>query len=238
MNREELKKELDAGRVKNLYIFCSDDYYLKNLYLNRIKKVFSDSTSIDKIELYTEDDLHILNQHINETPLFDNLKKRLIYARLHFPIKEINIKMSKNSVAVVDVMDCKKIKNNSVVELDEPKPTKQDIASFISGKLKKGGKHFDNGVVLYIASLFNKSSITALNLFLDKLLLYSYNKDAVYKKDVDECIVHRDSKNLFAILSYLKNGDEKIIEQARKLGRQLGIIYLFCLIKLHLFILT
>jgi len=211
MNREELKKELDAGKVKNLYIFCSDDYYLKNLYLNRIKKVFSDSTSIDKIELYTEDDLHILNQHINETPLFDNLKKRLIYARLHFPIKEINIKISKNSVAVVDVMDCKKIKNNSVVELDKPEPTKQGIASFIMGELRKGGKRFDNGVVSYITSLFDKASVTALNLFLDKLLLYSYDKDAVSKKDVDECMVHRDSKNLFAILGYLKNSDEKII---------------------------
>jgi len=211
MNRKELKKELDAGKIRNLYIFCSDDYYLKNFYLNRIKKAFSDSADIDKIELYTEDDLHILNQHINETPLFDNLKKRLIYARLHFPIKEINIKISKNNVAVVDVMDCKKIKNNNVVEFDKTKPTKQEIATFIRSALRKGGKRFDDGVVSYITSLFCKLPITALNLFLNKLLLYSCNKDTVSVRDVDKCSVYKDSKNLFAIVGYLKNRDEKII---------------------------
>ncbi len=209
MNQKELKKELDAGKVKNLYIFCSDDYYLKKVYLNRIQKAFSDSADIDKIELYTEDDLYILNRHMNETPLFGNLKKRLIYARLHFPIKEINIKVSKNSVAVVDVMDCKRIKNNDIITFD--KPTKEEVARFIKFKLSRNKKLFDDYTVSHITILFGGASTTALNLFLDKLLLYSEGRDAVTKNDVDECAVYKNSKQPFVIVEYLRNKDGKII---------------------------
>lgn len=212
MNQKELRKELNAGKVRNLYIFCSDDYYLKSLYLNRIQKVFSDSADIDKIELYTEDDLYILNRHMNETPLFGNLKKRLIYARLHFPIKEINIKASKNSVAVVDVMDCKRMKNGNIVIFD--KPTKDEIARFIKLKLNRDKKLFGNDIISHITALFGGASTTALNLFLDKLLLYSEGRDAVTKKDVDECAVYKNNKQSFAVLGYLRNKDEKIISYA------------------------
>lgn len=196
MNQKELKQEIEAKSLKNFYIFCCDDYFLKKLYLNRI--VEACSCDIEVIDIESEDDMNILKQHTSSARLFSKSEKRLIYVRIHFSLNSISTENRGDNIVILDPVECKNIKHKNLVKFQ--KPTYGELDKFIDYKIRP--KRIEQKAKNIILEQFKDKNTSYLNTFMDKLLLYLQEKETVGYDDTIKVLDVSGEIKLYTVVGY------------------------------------
>jgi hypothetical protein len=162
MNQDELKKEIFDKKVRSLYIFNSDDYFLKRTYIERLSK--SMGLSVQK---YTYMSFRELAQELSRLCCIDLFGQKTIkHLRLNFELDQlIDIKNSEN-IIILDPIKCSdKLKSDLIVNFRHLKS--QEIKAYLKNRLK----HIDLNLIEKISSSSFYSNATALYLLVEKLSL-------------------------------------------------------------------
>jgi hypothetical protein len=162
MNQDELKKEIFDKKVRSLYIFNSDDYFLKRTYIERLSK--SIGLSVQK---YTYMSFREFSQELSRLCCIDLFGQKTIkHIRLNFELDQlIDIKNSEN-IIILDPIKCSdQLKSDSIVNFRRLKP--QEIKAYLKNKLE----HIDLNLIEKISSSSFYSNATALYLLVEKLSL-------------------------------------------------------------------
>ncbi|HHS48312.1 MAG TPA: hypothetical protein ENM99_00320, partial [Desulfurella acetivorans] len=125
MNQDELKKEIFDKKVRNLYIFNSDDYFLKRTYIERLSKSLGLS-----VQKYTYMSFREFSQELSRLCCIDLFGQKTIkHLRLNFELDQlIDIKNSEN-IIILDPIKCSdKLKSDSIVNFRRLKP--QEIKAY------------------------------------------------------------------------------------------------------------
>ncbi|MGE4546821.1 MAG: hypothetical protein AB7E28_03505 [Desulfurella sp.] len=169
MNQDELKKEIFDKKVRNLYIFNSDDYFLKHTYIERLSKSLGLS-----VQKYTYMSFREFSQELSRLCCIDLFGQKTIkHLRLNFELDQlIDIKNSEN-IIILDPIKCSdKLKSDSIVNFRRLKS--QEIKAYLKNRLE----HIDLNLIEKISSSSFYSNATALYLLVEKLSL-SVNCDEI-----------------------------------------------------------
>ncbi|OSS43103.1 hypothetical protein DESAMIL20_211 [Desulfurella amilsii] len=176
MNQDELKKEIYSKKIRNLYIFNSDDYFLKRTYIERLSK--SIGLSVQK---YAYMSFKEFSQELNRLCCLDLFSEKTIkHIRLNFEFDQlIDIKNSEN-IIILDPIRCSdKLKSDLIVNFRRLKP--QEIKAYLKSKLK----HIDSNLIDKISDSPFYSNATALYLLVERLSLSgNYNEIEFLEKEL------------------------------------------------------
>lgn len=191
MNQDELKKEIFDKKIRNLYIFNSDDYFLKRTYIERLSKSIGLS-----VEKYTYESFKEFYQELSRLCGLDLFGKRTIkHIRLNFELDQlIDIKNTEN-IIILDPIKCSdKLKSDLIVNFRPLNP--QEIKVYLKNRLK----HVDLNLVDKISNSSFYSNATALYLLVEKLSL-SENYDEIE-------FLEKELSNLEAVDAIISNNFE------------------------------
>ncbi len=205
MNQKDLKKEIDGKSLKNFYIFCSDDYFLKKLYFERIKE--AKECDADIIDIEDETEIDKIRQHTNTKTLFGSSEYRIVYARIHYILNNINIKNNTDNILILDPVECKNIKHKNLVKFE--KPTAEEIKRFIAYRMNIEEKKIEKKAMEFILARFKDKDTSSLNIFMDKAVLYCADKSLVEYDDVVNLTDDKPDAKVFSLFGYIMNKDKK-----------------------------
>ncbi len=199
MNQRDLKKQIKSSKISNLYIFCGDDYFLKQLYVERIAK--AKDMMIEKTYAENEEELKEVNLKALSGGLFDS-KRKLIYCYIDFKLtKKISFKEPKNNVFVVDSLDCNiNFSNTFIFE----RPSSKEIQEFLLYKANMNKKIIEPKALEFLVDLFSGKDTTFINNSFDVVLLFCHNKDPITLEDVEQSVFETSkfyTKDLFKFLN-------------------------------------
>ncbi len=203
MNQKELKQEIKSRKLRNLYIFCSDDYFLKKLYRERIKE--AGEFDFEIIDINDENEIYKIAEHTNSNTLFSKAKTRIIYARIHYVISSYDIKSTKSNIVILDPAGCKNLKHKNLVKFETP--TEDEIKKFIVYKTGQNGKKIEKKAADFILQRFINKDTSSLNIFLEKVLLYSIDKEIIKYEDVEKLAENVQNYNVFKLAEYVMQND-------------------------------
>ncbi len=192
MNQDELKKEISDNKIRNLYIFNSDDYFLKHTYIERLSK----ATKLS-VQKYTYASFNEFMQNIVNLSSIDLFSEKTIkHIRLNFELEQLFDINPTDNILIIDPIRCsQKLKSDAIVSF---RPLMQkEIKAYLKSKLN----HIDPSLMEKICNSSFYSNATALYLLVEKLSL---------SNDVEEIdFLEKDLSNFEAINAMLK-GDFKV----------------------------
>ena len=203
MNQKELKQEIRDRKFRNLYIFCSDDYFLKKLYRERIRG--AGEFDFEVIDINDESEIYKIAEHSNSNTLFSRAKKRIIYARIHYILSSYDIKSTKSNIIILDPAGCKNLKHKNLVKFETP--TEDEIDKFIVYKIGQNGKKIEKKAADFILKRFVNKDTSSLNIFLEKVLLYNIDKEIIKYEDVEKLAENVQNYNVFKLAEYVMQND-------------------------------
>ncbi len=203
MNQKELKQEIKSRKLRNLYIFCSEDYFLKKLYRERIRE--AGEFDFEIIDINDENEIYKIAEHSNSNTLFSKAKIRIIYARIHYILSSYDIKSTKNNIVILDPAGCKNLKHKNLVKFETP--TEDEIKKFIVYKTGQNGKKIEKKAADFILQRFINKDTSSLNIFLEKVLLYSIDKEIIKYEDVEKLAENVQNYNVFKLAEYVMQND-------------------------------
>ncbi|WP_022671218.1 DNA polymerase III subunit delta [Hippea alviniae] len=215
MNQKELKQKIEKNQIENFYIFCGEDYFLKEIYAKRIAD--KRRLKLKKLFIENEDELEDLKTKLLSEGLFEK-EKKLFYCKPLFEIEKINLPKPKSNVVIIDLIKCKKFDN---VITFEP-PTEKEIEDFIVKTVRKQKKQIDKEAVNRLLNLFiSTKNTTYMNNALSMLLLFTLNKTVITKEDVEKCLTITLKPDFrFFIETIAKNRLDKMAENLDSLLSQ------------------
>ncbi len=209
MNQRELKRQIKERKLRNFYIFCGDDYFLKKIYAERIAKL--KGCKIEKTTAESPEEFEEVLIKASSASLFNN-KVQLIYCTLNFTVNgTFKVKEPKNNVLIVDQLKCTKKLPNTVFF---DRPTDREIKEFVLFKMNSEGKLITNDALNHLVDVFSGKDTGFIENSCNTLLLYANNKKTIDVNDVKSTILESkkfDIKELFRILN--TGQVEKIIEK-------------------------
>jgi len=212
MNQRDLKQQIRSGKIKNLYIFCGNDYFLKRIYLERLAK--SKDSIIEKTEAGDREELESVNLKAMSMSIFER-KHKVIYCSVLFqPNKDLNLREPKNNILILDLQDCP-FNHPNIVHFE--KPTIQEIKEFLLFKTKNSGKRLEPKALDFLLEILRGKDTAFIENTLNSVLLFCWDKDNITLKDVKLSAFESPKfqmKDLFKILNAGKNDEitEKIGE--------------------------
>ncbi|WP_025209118.1 DNA polymerase III subunit delta [Hippea sp. KM1] len=216
MNQRQLKTAINSGKVSNLYIFCGEDYFLKNLYVKRIAK--TKNATVKRIAIETEEELKEANARALSGSLFEK-KPTLFHCLLGFEPKKNTIKPPHFNILILDVESCKK-EDEYTVKFEPPK--RSEIASFIKGVVSKAKKDISNEAIELLTAAFEGKSTAMLKNTLDEILLLSLNKQKIEADDVKACLKITSNIDIKEIIDLTRKGSlQQITERLDEILSQM-----------------
>ncbi len=204
MNQRDLKKQIKSGKILNLYTFCGDDYFLKQLYLERIAR--TKGIIIEKTYAENEEELREANLKALSGSLF-NSGRKLIYCYVAFKLsKKISLKEPKNNIFVVDSLDCNSDFSNTVVF---KRPTSKEIQEFLLYKANVHKKLIEAEALNFLIDLFSGKNTTFVNNTFDAVLLFCDSKSSITLEDVKQSIFETSKFYTKDLFKFLNKGDLK-----------------------------
>ncbi len=204
MNQKELKREINSKRLKNLYIFCGDDYFLKKLYRDRV--VNSGDFELEFMDINSEDEIKNVLEYANTKRLFGSTQKRVIYAKIHYVLSFVNIENNSGNVIILDPVGCKNIRHKNVVKFE--RPDEDEVRRFIIFKLKGEHKTIENKALKFVVEKFMSKDTSSLNLFLESVLLYDVTKKSIGYDDVVRLYENVHKADIFKLIDYIVKNDK------------------------------
>ncbi len=209
---QQLLKEIDIIKLKPLIFIYGNEEIPKNLFIEKIK-------SILPVSVFWGDELDFktfLNE-VGTKSLFQTQRVILIRQFEDFVNKlkkdEINILLDTlKKVAlptrVVMVASFEKIPSSqpykTVISISDTivsnKLTPSGFFISVKNKLQKEGKKISEENLKYLISLLNNDLTLAKN-EIEKLLLYTADKDEITKEDIDSVITPKFEENVFVFLN-------------------------------------
>ena len=217
MNQKELKKQIKLGKLLNLYVFCGDDYFLKQLYLERIAKALG--LEIEKTIAEDEEALREVNVKALSNALFGS-KKRLVYCSVDFKLKRgIALKEPKDNVFIVDALECDTDIPNVVFF---ERPTAKEIQEFLLFKAGALKKTIEPKALDFLTTLFADKDTTFINNTFDVVLLYCGEKSTISEEDVRQAAFESAKFYTKDLFKFLNRGNIKgILNRADEILKQM-----------------
>ncbi|MGC8501851.1 hypothetical protein [Desulfurella sp.] len=189
MNQDELKKEISERKIRNLYIFNSDDYFLKRTYIDRLSK--PDNLKIQKFFYMTFEQFSSDVAHLCSDDLFST--KVIKHVRLNFELEQLIHIKPLNNIIIIDPIKCSnKLKSDSIVNF---RPlTKQEIKAYLKSKIK----NLDSNFIEKISNSDFYNNATALYILAEKLILSEYKTEIDFLEneisnfEAVDAIIHRN----------------------------------------------
>ncbi len=203
MNQRELKSELDNGILRDFYIFCSGDYFMKRVYRERIAKTCG--CEIEKVDIESADELYKIGRYSNQNSLFADRKRKVVHIKYYGDAAEFDFPKKSYNIIVLDILNCRNIKNDNLVKFEQL--TKEEIERYISYKLKKAKKIIEPAALSEIVTAFQGKNSSYLELFLDKLILYTKDTTTINRKDIENTMEFIYEIGVFKLLNAVKQGD-------------------------------
>jgi len=202
MNQRDLRKQVKLGKLSHLYVFCGDDYFLKQLYLERIAKALG--LEVEKIEVENEEALKEANLKALSDTLF-GLKKRLVYCSVDFKLKRgIILKEPKNNVFIVDALECEPHFPN-VITFE--RPTAKETQDFLLFKADRERKSIEPKALDVLTSMFVDKDTAFINNTFDVILLYCKDKGVIGEEDVKQATFESSKFYTKDLFKFLNRGD-------------------------------
>ena len=199
MNQRELKQQIRQGSIKNLYIFCGEDFLLKKIYVSRIAK--AKGFDIERFVLSSEEEFEEVNLKALSSTLF-NRKGMVIHCTFQFiPSKQLKIKEPKTNILILDLEKCS-ISHKNLVKFE--KPTPKEIEEFLLFKARSEGKSFHPKALGELKEMLKDKETSAIENTVNLLFLYTQDKKTVSVEDVKESVFESSkflTKDLFKILN-------------------------------------
>ncbi len=203
MNQRELKRAIDSSKLDNLYIFCSEDYYLKKVYIERIKK--ATQLDLERVDIDSEELLPQLEVRMNSRELFG--RRKLIHARLFFHLDGFKLKNRSDNLIIIDPIACKSFQHPSVVRFE--KPTEREIEGFVSYFVKREKKSISKEATRLIVEQFKEKTATELNQYMEKLMLFCASCDHIGSKEAQTLLEESVTHSAFEIAGYLLHRNKR-----------------------------
>ncbi len=204
MKQEELKLDIQKGNIKKFYILCSDDYFIKSLYVKRIADACG--CEVERVDIESKDELKELKRYANTSRLFSKNKK-LIHAHFYEDLNGIDILDDFKTVVVLDVVECKGVKNKNLVIFHNP--TKEETERFINHKLLAAKKSIERKAKLKIMEAFENKKAADLNMYLDRLFLYVGDESVVRLNHVFDTLDYIPEVDIYKLTECIKLYDKK-----------------------------
>ncbi|WP_035587436.1 DNA polymerase III subunit delta [Hippea jasoniae] len=186
MNQKQLRQKLEKKQLDNLYIFCGDDYFLKEIYVNRIVKVSGFEPV--KLNILQIDELEDIRFKILSEGLFDS-SQRVYHLKLNFALDKKTILFKpKRHIVIFDPIECK-LKNDATVEFT--KPSFDEIKAYLKNKLKRENKAISEKNLDILSGYFVNQTTSMLYNETEKLLLYTIDKNSIELDDIQACLAHK-----------------------------------------------
>ncbi len=205
MNQKELKQEIKNKKLRKLYIFCSDDYFLKKTYRDKI--VNSENFDLEIVNIEEESEINKISELASTDKLFGKAKRRVIYAKIHYALPFVGIDNTGNNIIILDPIECGNIKDGNLVKFVNP--TKDEMKQFISYKIFREHKRIEKKAEDFILQKFIKKEASLLNIFLDKILLYCKDENVITYDDVVKLDDGFRDINVFNLTEYILQNDSK-----------------------------
>ncbi|MGC8791362.1 MAG: hypothetical protein ACP5PO_07660 [Desulfurella sp.] len=168
MNQDELKKEISENKFRTLYIFNSDDYFLKQTYIERLSR----ATGLS-VQKFTYETFKEFLEDIPRLCCFDLFNSKVIkHIKLNFELEQLIDIIHTENILILDPIKCSsKIKSDSIVNF---RPlSEKEIKTYLKNKLKDIDVH----LLDKISSSPFYSNATALYLLVEKLSLSKNYED-------------------------------------------------------------
>lgn len=223
-----LKKQLKENNIQNIYLFYGEENYLKQVYVDRIKKqVVTDDGALMNLEIIEKDFNE--NQMINsfETLPFLAEKRLVIIKGSQFfvaksPATDQFISVLNNFppqtvvIFVEDKVDkrnkvYKAIKKNGyVVEFNLL--GEQDLVKWIAIELKGRKKKADTATIISLIRTVG-TNMDNLSMEIDKLCSYALDREIITKADVEAIATKSIEYKIFELVDAMgmKKGKEAIV---------------------------
>jgi len=199
MNQRELKQQIRQGLIKNLYIFCGQDFLLKKIYARRIAK--AKGFNLEKFTLYSEEEFESVNIKALSNTLF-NKKGKVIYCTFQAPpSKQLKIKEPKTNILILDLEKCT-IEQKNIVKFE--KPTLKEIEEFLLFKAKSEGKSFHPKALDQLKEILKDKETSAIENTVNLIFLYTQDKKMVSLEDIERSVFDSSrfiTKDLFKLLN-------------------------------------
>ncbi|AEA34622.1 DNA polymerase III subunit delta [Hippea maritima] len=217
MNQKQLKAQLKSKKVENFYIFCGDDYFIKDLYAKRIAK--TKGAQIRKVVITDEAELRQIMAKALSKPLFQ-AKPLLLYGVVSTDLpKNLSITPPTHNILILDLERCKEEKENTVI-FKPPKAS--EIASFIKNAASRNNKTITDEAVRLLSRSFEGKNTSYLKNTVDELLLLTYNKKQIEKEDAEKCLTLTANFDIKDIIDMVKTKD--FVGIVEKIGQILSQI--------------
>ena len=215
MNQRDLKQKIEKNQIENFYIFCGEDYFLKEIYAKRIAD--KRRLKLKKLFIESEDELEDLKTKLLSEGLFER-EKKLFYCKPLFDIEKINLPKPKSNIVIIDLTKCKKLDN--IVAFEPPK--EEEIRTFITRTVRKQKKQINKEAVETLLSIFsNIKNTTYMNNALSLLFLYTLDRSIITKEDVNNCLTTTLKPDFtFLISSISKNRFDRIAKNLNEILSQ------------------
>ncbi len=231
INIVKLLKEFDKVKLNNLVFIYGKEEYLKRQLINLLKNKYKDINLLWGDEIGLKD----LKSVFSSGALFIN-ENIVILRNFEAFLKNLNknelkeftdwiIKLTGNNKLFIFSSEeklpskepYKTIKTASTIVVSTPLSLKGFIAT-LEKRFKKEGKNISKEDIEYLASLL-KNDLTHAKHEIDKLILYTQDKNEITREDIDKIIIPKLEENIFAFINdfFLKKEDiliryQKLIE--------------------------
>ncbi len=219
MNQRELKQQIRQGSIKNLYIFCGEDFLLKKIYVSRIAK--AKGFEIERFVLSSEEEFEEVNLKALSSTLF-NKKGMVVHCILQFtPSKRLKKKEPKTNILILDLDKCSADHKN-LVKFE--KPTPKEIEEFLLFKARSERKSFRPEAVEELKEVLKDKDTSAIENTVNLIFLYTYDKKTVSLEDVKESVFESSkflTKDLFKILN--RGSIDELLEKIDNIFKNMPI---------------
>ena len=220
---QQLLKEFNLSNLKPLILIYGNEELTKGLFLEKVKSItpstvfWGDSLDFKTLlnELGTKSlfqtertvivrnfDEFVNNLKKDEIKLFlETLKKVILPTRFIMVCSFDKIPSSEPYKTIVSLSDI----------LVSSKLTPSGFYTSIKNKLSREGKKISEEDLKYLVSLLNNDLTLAKN-EIEKLLLYTADKDTITKEDIDAVITPKFEDNVFIFLSQFFKKDKTALK--------------------------
>lgn len=208
MNQDELKKEISEKKIRNLYIFNSDDYFLKRTYIDRLSK--SEGIGIQKFFYVSFEQFSSDIANLCSDDLFS--EKVIKHVRLNFELEQLIPINPKNNIIIIDPIKCSnKLKSDSIVNF---RPlTHQEIIAYLKSKVK----NLDDELLEKISNSSFYNNATALYILAEKLTLsgnkteIDFLENAISNFEVVDAIIYKNFQTFSSFIDKYNDYPLKLI---------------------------
>ncbi len=227
LNEEQLKNQIKNGEFSNLYLIYGEESYLKEHYVNKLKKALVDSAFAD-FNLHVHEKSSKIDDVLMDAQMMPMMGEYTVVVVHDYPLTDSKEYMDKLKEFFKDVPEtCVLIFWLDSIVFDEKKDSKwqtvvnafskageavnlekrseSDLARLVSAKVKKAGCEIDSSVARYFVNAVGSDIQTIVNEI--EKLCYFVPGGSITRETVDKLAVKSLQARVFDLSKFILAGD-------------------------------